>query len=272
LEQGGDYQSDYSSPIRNMALVLNTLIDTDRDNLQVVTLGRQLSQVIQSASYLNTQEAAFAVLALGKIAKRSANSTVTGTVLANDKVLGSFDGKELSLTKGILNQQLTVKTKGQGNLYWFAQGEGMSATGDYTEEDQGLQVRRTYLTREGKTVSKFSQNDLVVVKVSVVSTNGLPIENVVVTDLLPAGFEIENPRLTEQREMPWIKNAAVPDYFDIRDDRIHFFTTATQREKSFYYLVRIVSRGKFKVGPVGADAMYKGDYRSYSGSGKIVVQ
>lgn len=272
VEKTVDYQNDYSSPIRNMALVLNTLIDTDPDNLQVPVLGRQLSQVIQAASYLNTQEAAFSVLALGKIAKRAGNSTVTATVLASDKPIGSFEGKELSLTKGLVNQKLSVKTKGQGNLYWFAQGEGMSATGDYTEEDQGLQVRRTYLTREGKTVSKFGQNDLVVVKVSVISTTGLPVENVVVTDLLPAGFEIENPRLTEQREMPWIKNAAVPDYFDIRDDRIHFFTTATQREQSFYYLVRVVSRGKFKVGPVGADAMYKGEYRSYSGSGKIVVQ
>jgi uncharacterized protein YfaS (alpha-2-macroglobulin family) len=56
------------------------------------------------------------------------------------------------------------------------------------------------------------------------------------------------------------------------DDRIHFFTTATGGEKSFYYQVRVISKGTFTVGPVGADAMYQGEYRSYSGGGKVTVR
>ncbi|GAB3180413.1 alpha-2-macroglobulin family protein [Telluribacter humicola] len=262
----------YSSPLRNLALVLNTLLETDRDNLQVPLLARQLSQAVQSAAFLNTQEAAFAVLALGKVAKKTANSTVTATALANGKPVGTFDGKELSLEKGMAGQKLTVRTQGQGDLYWFAQTEGISATGTYTEEDQGLRVRRQYLTRDGRPAGTLRQNDLLVVKLSVVSTTGLPIENVVVTDLLPAAFEVENPRLTEPRDMPWIKNAALPDYFDIRDDRIHYFTTATEREQHFYYQVRVVSKGNFAVGPASADAMYLGQYRSYSGGRKVMVE
>jgi alpha-2-macroglobulin len=267
-----EFGGSYSSPLRNVALVLNTLLETDPDNLQIPPLARQLSQAIKSASYLNTQEAGFAVLALGKLAQRTSGSTVTATVASKGKQLATFDGKELSLTKGVLNQKLNVKTQGKGDLYWFSQTEGMSATGAYTEEDQGLHVRRQYLTRKGSTASGIRQNDLIVVKISVASTTGLPIENVVITDLLPAGFEIENPRLTEPRDMPWIKSASTPDYFDIRDDRIHFFTTATGKEQTFYYQVRVISKGTFTVGPVGADAMYQGEYRSYSGGGKVVVE
>ena len=206
------------------------------------------------------------------MAQRTSGSTVTGTVAAKGKTLATFDGKELSLAKDILNQKLTVKTQGKGDLYWFSQTEGQSATGAYVEEDNGLRVRRQYLTRNGSNASAMKQNDLIVVKVTVVSTSGLPIENVVVTDLLPAAFEIENPRLTEPRDMPWIKGAATPDYFDIRDDRIHFFTTATAKEQSFYYQVRVVSKGTYTVGPAAADAMYQGEYRSYSGGGKVVVE
>jgi uncharacterized protein YfaS (alpha-2-macroglobulin family) len=121
-------------------------------------------------------------------------------------------------------------------------------------------------------VQAFHQNDLVVVKLTLTSTNGLPIENIVVTDLLPSGFEIENPRITEPRDMPWITNAAIPEFYDIRDDRIHFFTTADTQEKSFYYQVRIVSKGTFTAGPAAADAMYQGEYSSYSGGGKITVE
>ncbi len=266
------FGGSYASPLRNLGVVLNTLLETAPDNNQIVPLARQLSQAVASASYLNTQEAGFAVLALGKLAQRTSGSTVTGTVGTKGKTLATFDGKELSLAKDILNQKLTIKTQGKGDLYWFSQTEGQSATGTYVEEDNGLRVRRQYLTRNGSNASAMKQNDLIVVKVTVSSTSGLPIENVVVTDLLPAAFEIENPRLTEPRGMPWIKNAATPDYFDIRDDRIHFFTTATAKEQSFYYQVRVISKGTFTVGPVGADAMYQGQYRSYAGGGKVVVE
>ncbi|MNL89709.1 hypothetical protein D3C87_2202030 [compost metagenome] len=64
----------------------------------------------------------------------------------------------------------------------------------------------------------------------------------------------------------------MPEFYDIRDDRIHFFTTADAQEKTFYYQVRIVSKGIFTVGPAAADAMYQGAYRSYSGGGKITVE
>ena len=52
------------------------------------------------------------------------------------------------------------------------------------EEDNGLRVRRQYLSRDGKPMSDIRQNDLVVVKITLTSTNGLNVENVVVTDLL----------------------------------------------------------------------------------------
>jgi len=91
--------------------------------------------------------------------------------------------------------------------------------------------------------------------------------------LLPASFEIENPRLVgEQRDMTWMGTAASPDHFDVRDDRINFYTTATGVPKTFYYLVRAVTKGNFVVGPVSADAMYNPELRSYYGAGKVRVQ
>ena len=48
-----------------------------------------------------------------------------------------------------------------------------------------------------------------------------------ITDLLPAGFEIENPRTKEIPGMDWIKDASTPTALDVRDDRIHFFVDAT---------------------------------------------
>lgn len=264
---------NFASPIRNFAIALNSLIETDPQNLQIPKMARQLSQAVKSNKYLSTQEAVFSFLALGKLAKKANQSNITGSLSADNKILASFDGADLKLDKNIINKNVSISAKGKGALYYFAQQEGLSATGKYIEEDQQIKVRRTFLTRSGQPINgNFKQNQLVVVKISLVSTDGLPIENVVVTDMLPAGFEIENPRLNEARDMPWIQNISTPEHFDIRDDRINFYTTANAQEKNFYYLVRVISKGKFSLGPVSADAMYDGEKRSYSGGGSVVVE
>ena len=120
--------------------------------------------------------------------------------------------------------------------------------------------------------NSFTQNDLVVVEITAQSESGSTIENVAITDLLPACFEIENSRLVAEREMGFMKNRSTPEYTDIRDDRISFFTSLNGNTKTFYYTVRAVSKGTFVIGAVSADAMYNGEYHSYSGSGKIVVK
>ncbi|WP_461050286.1 alpha-2-macroglobulin family protein [Spirosoma arcticum] len=274
----------YASPLRNLALVLDALVDTDRNSLQIPTLARQLSTALRQNTYLNTQEAAFAFLALGKLARQNTNSTATATLSAGGKTVGNMTTAFLNVNRVPTNVPLKLSASGSGNVYYFAQSEGVPVSGTIGEEDNGLRVRRQYLTRDGQPITgAIRQNDLVVVRVTLSSLNGLNVENVVVTDLLPAGLEVENPRLTEARDMPWLKSASLnpgiapadrparPEHFDLRDDRINFYTDATGTERTFYYLARAISKGRFVLGPVSADAMYNGEYRSYNGAGVLIV-
>ncbi|UOR04059.1 alpha-2-macroglobulin family protein [Hymenobacter aerilatus] len=269
-----ELSGSFSSPIRDEALVLNALLAADADHPQVAPLARQLSRQVQQASWLNTQERAFSLLALGKLARRNAASTVTAALLADSKVVGQFSGKDVSVTN-VANRPLMLRTQGSGKLYYFWEMEGISPTGRVPEEDQYLRIRREFLDRNGQffATTSFKQNDLVVVRLTLqaAETAG-EVENVAVTDLLPAGLEIENPRIGTVRDLAWVKDAAQPDYLDVRDDRLNLFTTATAQPKVFYYLARAVSKGTFKLGPVSADAMYNAAYHSYSGAGVVRVR
>ena len=111
-----------------------------------------------------------------------------------------------------------------------------------------------------------------VVKIHLETLDNRYVQNVAVTDIIPACFEIENPRINPDRELQWIKDKSTPDYMDIRDDRITFFVNATPEGASFYYLARVTGTGKYVMGPVGADAMYDDSYHSYSGSGTVTVK
>ncbi|MCS7019303.1 MAG: MG2 domain-containing protein [Cytophagales bacterium] len=264
----------FYSYLRDQSIALNALIEADPQNAQIPVMARQLSQQLKQAKYINTQEAAFSLLALGKLARKASESNATAVISANGKKIADFKGTPLTLSgKDIAGKTIQIQAQG-GELYYFWEMEGLNSNGAYPEEDSYLKVSRDFFDRNGNRLSgdTFNQNDLVVVKISLQTTNGGTVPNVVVSDLLPAGFEIENPRINSLPQMAWTEGASSPQHTDIRDDRIHLFTTATPNVAEFYYVVRAVTKGTFRLGPVSADAMYNGEYHSYSGSKTITVQ
>jgi uncharacterized protein YfaS (alpha-2-macroglobulin family) len=267
------FGGSFYSYIRDEALALNALLEIDPNNPQVAVMARQLSEQVKHDPYLNTQENAFLVLAFGKIAKAANKTNATASVTVNGKTLVAGQ-TDISLNmKAYMNQTVQIKVNGKGNYYYFWQTSGITADGSYKQEDSYIRVRRHYYNKDGREISdnNFKQNDLVIVKITLAGEYDRNVDNVVITDMLPAGFEIENPRLTDLPDIKWIKNESEPDYFDVRDDRINFFTSVNGKEKTFYYMVRAVSPGTFQVGPVQADAMYDGTYHSYNGACVVKV-
>ena len=269
-QTGGSYYSD----IRDEAIALNALLEVDPGNKQIGTMVKHVADKLRSRRWLSTQERAFAFLALGKHARSAGQSNATAEIRVNGKTVGRVDDKSWSGDmKALGGTRVEIVTKGNGRLYYFWQAEGVSASGSYVEEDSYLKVRRRFFDRNGKplTGNSFKQNDLVIVGITLEKSFNTPVENVVITDLLPAGFEIENPRTKEIPGMDWIRDAMTPAALDVRDDRIHFFVNAESSRQSYYYAVRAVSPGTYKLGPVNADAMYNGEYHSYHGAGLIRV-
>jgi len=265
--------NSFSSAIRDLALILNALIDSDPNSATIPELTRLLTQQIKTDPWMNTQELAFSTLALGKLAKAT-EGQATVMAVQETKQLGEMKGTDLQLKK-LGAGPVSLKASGNGVAWFYWEAEGVPESGFQEAEDKYLQVRRSFLTRNGGNISSntFRQNDLIVVRLTVKTLGGVKADNVVITDLLPAGLEIENPRINAARDMDWIKDANKPDYFDVRDDRISFYTdlNSNQSEKTFYYLVRAVTRGTFKLGHASADAMYLPEYRSYNGAGIIRV-
>ncbi len=269
-----DFDGSFNSMIRNMALVLYVLNETEPSNPQITQIARKLSVDVKNSRWLSTQDRSFALLALGKMSKQNMNNVINGTISAGGEQVGVFKNQDFITSKNLNNKPITITKTGTGKLYYFYQTEGISRTGNVADQDKYLMVRKSFFDRFGKPITgdDFEQNALIVVKLSVISTDKSTIPNVAVTDMLPACFEIENPRLTADREYSWTKDRAIPEFLDMRDDRITMFTTVTGYVKNFYYLVRVVSKGTYKMGPVSADAMYDGNYYSYYGSRSVSVK
>ena len=269
-QTGGSFYSD----IRDEAIALNALLDVDPGNSQIPIMAKHVSDKLKARYWYSTQEAAFGFLGLGKLARGASKSSVTADVKVNGKTVASFTGAALKLNmKQLGGNSVELVTKGEGQLFYLWQSEGVSSSGTVKEEDNYLRVRRQFYDRNGNALSgnTFKQNDLIIVRISLEKSYSGDVDNIVITDLLPAGFEIENPRTKEIPGMDWIKDAKTPTAIDVRDDRINLFVDLNNPRQVYYYAVRAVSPGVYHVGPVSADAMYNGEYHSYNGAGVVRV-
>jgi uncharacterized protein YfaS (alpha-2-macroglobulin family) len=270
-QTGGSYYSD----VRDEAIALNALIDVDPGNAQIGVMAKHVSDKLKSRYWLSTQERAFAFLALGKLARSANKSDVTAEIKVNGKTIARISNGQWRGDAAVLKgNNIQIETKGTGRLYYYWVSEGISSSGKYKDEDNYIKVRKRFYDRYGNPISgnTFKRNDLIIVGISLENAYTTEVDNVVITDLLPAGFEIENPRTKEIPGMDWIKNASEPTALDVRDDRIHFFVDLRgYKPQIYYYAVRAVSPGNYKMGPVSADAMYNGEYHSYNGAGIVRV-
>ncbi len=86
----------------------------------------------------------------------------------------------------------------------------------------------------------------------------MTINNLALNYLLPAGFELENPRLDDGIEASENSYGVVND---IRDDRLILFFDRLEAERSYGFKMRAVTRGTFKVPQVSAFGMYDSTVR-----------
>jgi uncharacterized protein YfaS (alpha-2-macroglobulin family) len=269
-QTGGSYYSD----IRDEAIALNALVDVDPANTQIPVMAKHVADKLKQRSWYSTQECSFSFLALGKMARAANKASVTADIKVNGKTIANAGASPVKLTaKQLGGTNIELVSKGDGRLYYYWQSEGISVSGTYKEEDNFIKVRRRFFDRYGRAVNdnSFAQNDLVIIQLTLEKSYSGDVDNVVISDLLPAGFEIENPRTKEIPGMDWIKDAGTPSALDVRDDRINLFVDLTNSRQVYYYAVRAVSPGNYKMGPVSAEAMYNGEYHSYNGAGVIRV-
>ncbi len=265
---------DFDSPVRAYGLIISLMTDIDRNNPQLFQYINILSERLKNEQWLSTQDAAFAFIGLGKAARLSQETELEGTVTIGEEEF-KYNGDSQKFNIKNIGEKISINLKGKGKAYYAIVTEGIRKDDKTEMKDNNLQVRRTLYDRFGNELSlnQIKQNDLVIVKITLRSSID-NIQNIAITDLLPSGFEIENPRLTEQAQYSFIQSATTPQFFDIRDDRINIYTNIekNQLQQEFYYLVRAVSQGKFNYPPVAAEAMYNPAYTSVSGKGVLIVK
>ncbi|MFN8397438.1 MAG: MG2 domain-containing protein [Bacteroidia bacterium] len=249
----------FDSPLRSASVILSTLADVAPTQAIVPHLVDYLRA--HRTQLQSTQERAWAFLAMGKLARRKRREAIQVTAQADGKELLVFTGDNVRYAANDLGgKTITLNATGKGVAYYFWKIEGSKkgASVLIPNQDQDLAVRREWYNTAGRRIMTpvFNQGELIVCRIHLKANRYA--ENIAVTDLIPAGFEVENTRLTHN-DYSWLRNANITDFdnHDVRDDRVNVFVSMESGEtRTFEYLVRAVNQGRYLMPPITAEAMY----------------
>ena len=122
----------------------------------------------------------------------------------------------------------------------------------------------------------MEQNQRLVVVLQIAELNTWP-SRIVVTDLLPAGFEIDNPALTgsaQLKNFDWLGNVN-PAHLEFLDDRfVAAFdrSAGDNRAPQLAYMVRAVTPGSFVHPAAHVEDMYRPQFAARTAAGFVEVR
>jgi uncharacterized protein YfaS (alpha-2-macroglobulin family) len=264
-------REDYGSTLRDAAALVTLASEAGGSRPMIVNAVAKIEEARARAPYTSTQENAWLVMAARAMAKDSGGVSLN---VAGDNVKGAL---YRSVKASELSQPLKVTNTGEAALQAVVSVSGAPTTPEPAAES-GFKIERLYYTLDGEdanpTKAKQNQRFVVVLKITEPEAQ---FGRVLVADYLPAGFEIDNPRLVSSGEtgtLSWIENAKEPAYSEFRDER---FTAAFERRPkdppvfAVAYVVRAVSPGRYVLPQAYVEDMYRPDRFGRTGTGTIEI-
>ena len=135
---------DFDSPVRANAIILNMLLDTDLNNMNIPRYMDYLSRRYAADRWFSTQDDAFTLLAFGKAARMAAAAKLSGTVRAGGRDY-AYRGGTQRFDADPFGSPVTLSLQGEGRAYYAVVAEGIRTDGGVRQEDRNLQVRREFL-------------------------------------------------------------------------------------------------------------------------------
>jgi uncharacterized protein YfaS (alpha-2-macroglobulin family) len=271
-----DSRADYGSRLRDGAAMLALAAETKPAPSLIPAMIRLVSAEREDKRYIDghtsTQENAWLLLAARAIKAGTEAISIDVNGRAHSGPFAEHvDGTELQ------DQPVTITNQGHNPIDAVvttvaAPAQPLPAGGN------GFSITRTYYTLDGQEtdVTETQQNQRYVVVLKVTEQNSWP-SRVLVTDLLPAGFEIDNPSLVGSAQLSnfhWLGNTEVA-HTEFRDDRfVAAFNRSGSdgREMTLAYVVRAVTPGVYVLPAASVEDMYRPQFSARTATGRMEVK
>ncbi|WP_048644869.1 alpha-2-macroglobulin family protein [Nitratireductor soli] len=264
-------RSDYGSRLRDGAAMLALAAESRPEPALVPQMVGLVSDMRGTTRYMSTQDEAWMLLAARALSRSSDDIRLTVDGAAHSGAFARrLSGPEISATP------LSVANAGSEPVNAVittvaAPQQPLPAGGE------GFTIERSYYQLDGTevNVSEAQQNERYVVVLNVTETNAWP-SRVLVSDLLPGGFEIDNPRLVGSADLTnfeWLGETSAV-HTEFRDDRfIAAFDRGGGSDRDFRlaYVVRAVTPGVYTHPAASVEDMYRPQLSARTATGFMEI-
>jgi alpha-2-macroglobulin len=262
---------DYGSSLRDAAALVSLGAEGNAPRATITQAVMRVEAARGLTPYTSTQENAWMVLAARALAKETMALDLNGSPI-KAALYRNYKASELG------SQPLKLTNTGDAPVQAVVSVSGSPVTPEPAASN-GFKIERNYFTLDGKPVdiSTAKQNDRLAVVLKI--TEPKPeYGHIMVSDYLPAGLEIDNPRLVSSGDtgtLSWIEDGQEAVDTQFRDDR---FTAAIDRvanAKSVFtvaYVVRAVTPGKYVLPQAYVEDMYNPSRYGRTGTGSVEVR
>ncbi|WDE12614.1 alpha-2-macroglobulin family protein [Thalassomonas haliotis] len=272
-KQRRKYLADYGSQLRDLALMIHLLLTHELEREQAIALSFTLAEQVNERQYLSTQERNALFLAGMALKAVDGDNWSAEVLIGQAKTkLSQTSVYQSPLSAAELEQGIVVASTHRQPLLSNINISGYGKQAPKASAN-GLNVQRQWLNIQGQEISpqKAKVGDLMLVHLQLSASQRSP--DVLVVDLLPAGFELENQNLEHALKLDeikvegktitqWQKRNPVK-HQEFRDDR---YVAAVELHKSrpvhLFYLARAVTPGVYQVPPPLAEDMYRPEIRA----------
>lgn len=249
-------RDSYGTSLRDNAAILALAAEARPAQNFVSAMVDMVSQARLGKKYTSTQEKAWLLLAARSLQadSQSISLEVNGTPHK-----GNLSRK---LDSAAIQSGINIANKSGENLEAVVTVTGIPQV-PLPAGGEGFVIKRQYYSRDGQKIdpSTVAQNERFVVVLTITENNNWD-SRIVVNDLLPAGFEIDNPRLVSSANLAnfkWLGRTKTA-HTEFRHDRfVAAFNRSARdsREINLAYVVRAVSPGKYIHPAAVVEDMYR---------------
>jgi len=275
-------RNDYGSFLRDGAALVALSSEAGVARAEAPNLVETIATAFEAKAYTSTQEKAWLLLAANALSSGEGGVSLS---LNGQPHTGAYvDGfSPADLAEG----PFTVSNTGDATVDAVVSVVGAAATPEPAIA-KGFAITRSAFTLDGQPVdlggngAQLAQNTRLVMVVNVTTQEAGG--RLLVVDRLPAGLEIENPRLVSggsTASLSWLKASETPEHTEFRDDRFvaaFDFTAANGRKAkpagttmTIAYIVRAVTSGSFVHPAATVEDMYRPELHARTEAGRIVV-
>ncbi|MCV9388437.1 alpha-2-macroglobulin family protein [Reichenbachiella ulvae] len=253
----------YGSGTRDEAMILETLAYLDQKEKAFPVLQRLAEKMGQKNQWMSTQTTAFCLIGIQAYTKGVDTKNVSFQVKEGGANADYQTGNYITtvVLKDVDKKvPLSVSNSGNAPIYVRLIRGGIPIEGNEEARARNLSFKVKYVARDGSTLdpADIAQSTDFSVLMTVHNT-GLKgdYEELALTHIFPSGWEILNDRIGGESQST---SYDVPEYSDIRDDRVMiYFDLKANEKKTFEVKLNAAYKGKYYMPAAVVEAMYDND-------------